>query len=100
LSDSEGHPFRGRLKGIWGSFKKRKPDVAPTSKQPNCAKNNGSLYNCFGDYVSGQSAMKANEEITSGLNSLAISSNLPVSYQTPGSPPLKQQSESGSSLSR
>jgi hypothetical protein len=38
-------------------------------------------------------------ELSAGLNSIVISSNSSASYHTPGSPP-KQQSESGSSLSR
>jgi len=99
VSDSESYPLRGRLKGILGSFKKKKSDKPATLKHSNCPRNNSSPYNCLRDQVSVKSTMKTNEEVAAGIISLATSSNSSPSYHTPGSPP-KQQSESGSSLSR
>ena len=106
-SDSEAgsQPIKGRIRSLWGSFRKKRMEVVvqvrTASRPAPPPPPTNSLYSCFGEY--GDRALE-NGETEPQLQRLSnhgsdSATNSSSSYHTPGSP-IKQQSESSSSLSR
>ena len=98
-SDSEtgGKPLPGRIKSLWGSFKKKRMEVI----HPRARASNNSMYGCFGEPANKQFLSVDNEQTSLTIQTVEQpqESSSSTSYHTPGSP-VKHQSESSSSLSR